>query len=51
MNIFLQHANSPDSDNESRHKKHKREYGDGSRRTGLNDELEDGELGDDGGEV
>ncbi|KAK2452659.1 pre-mRNA-processing protein 40A [Trifolium repens] len=45
------HANSPDSDNESRHKKHKREYGDGSRRTGLNDELEDGELGDDGGEV
>ncbi|XP_050892629.1 pre-mRNA-processing protein 40A isoform X1 [Lathyrus oleraceus] len=42
------HANSPESDNETRHKKHKREHGDGSRRTGWNEELEDGELGDDG---
>ncbi|CAI8606206.1 unnamed protein product [Vicia faba] len=40
------HANS-ESDNETRHKKHKREHGDGSRRTGWNEELEDGELGDD----
>lgn len=45
--IFLQHANSPESDNESRHKRHKREHWDGSRRTGGHDELEDGELGDD----
>lgn len=41
------HANSPESDNESRHKRHKRDHGDGSRRSGWNEELEDGELGDD----
>lgn len=43
-----QHANSPESDNESRHKRHKRDHRDHSRRTGLHDELEDGELGEDG---
>ncbi|XP_073223341.1 pre-mRNA-processing protein 40A isoform X2 [Cicer arietinum] len=42
------HANSPESDNESRHKRHKREHWDSSRRTGWHEELEDGELGDDG---
>lgn len=46
--IFLQHANSPESDNESRHRRHKREHRDGSRKTGVHDELEDGELGEDG---
>ncbi|KAL5780053.1 hypothetical protein ACOSQ2_010790 [Xanthoceras sorbifolium] len=42
------HAYSPESDNESRHKKHKRDHRDGSRRNGGHDELEDGELGEDG---
>ncbi|XP_061374258.1 pre-mRNA-processing protein 40A [Gastrolobium bilobum] len=42
------HANSPESENESRHRRHKREHWDGSRKTGGLDELEDGELGDDG---
>ncbi|KAK7291040.1 hypothetical protein RIF29_05900 [Crotalaria pallida] len=41
------HANS-ESDNESRHRRHKREHRDGSRKTGGHEELEDGELGDDG---
>lgn len=42
------HAHSPDSDNESRHKKHKRDHRDGSRRNSGYDDLEDGELGEDG---
>ncbi|KAI4337080.1 hypothetical protein L6164_015535 [Bauhinia variegata] len=42
------HANSPESDNESRHKRHKRDRRDGSRKTGVYDDLEDGELGEDG---
>ncbi|KAK7310756.1 hypothetical protein RJT34_08467 [Clitoria ternatea] len=42
------HANSPESDNENRHRRHKREHWDGSRKTGGHEELEDGELGDDG---
>ncbi|KAK0576564.1 hypothetical protein LWI29_019706 [Acer saccharum] len=42
------HAYSPESDSESRHKKHKRDHRDGSRRNGGHDELEDGELGEDG---
>ncbi|KAJ1384756.1 FF domain [Sesbania bispinosa] len=41
------HANSPESENESRHRRHKREHWDGSRKTGGHEELEDGELGDD----
>ncbi|KAK7383248.1 hypothetical protein VNO78_28922 [Psophocarpus tetragonolobus] len=41
------HANSPESDNENRHRRHKREHYDGSRKTGGLEELEDGELGDD----
>ncbi|PON65555.1 WW domain containing protein [Parasponia andersonii] len=40
------HAYSPESDSENRHKKHRREHRD-SRRNG-HDELEDGELGEDG---
>ncbi|XP_027332843.1 pre-mRNA-processing protein 40A isoform X2 [Abrus precatorius] len=42
------HANSPESDNESRHRRHKREHWDGSGKIGGHEELEDGELGDDG---
>lgn len=49
--IFLilsgQHAYSPESDSESRHRRHKRDR-DGSRRNGGYEELEDGELGEDG---
>ncbi|KAK4434333.1 Pre-processing protein 40A [Sesamum alatum] len=41
------HAYSPESDSESRHKKHKKDR-DGSRRSGGHEELEDGELGEDG---
>lgn len=43
-----QHAHSPDSDSESRHRKHKRDHRDGSRRNSGYEELEDGELGEDG---
>lgn len=43
-----QHGYSPESDSESRHKKHKRDHRDGSRRTSGNEELEDGEVGEDG---
>ncbi|GLT41219.1 hypothetical protein SLA2020_153000 [Shorea laevis] len=42
------HAYSPESDSESRHKKHKRDHRDGSRRNSGYEELEDGELGEDG---
>ncbi|KAK9097127.1 hypothetical protein Sjap_022624 [Stephania japonica] len=42
------HAYSPESDGESRYKKHKREHRDSSRRNGGYEELEDGELGEDG---
>ncbi|PPS03321.1 hypothetical protein GOBAR_AA17344 [Gossypium barbadense] len=42
------HAHSPDSDSESRHRKHKRDQRDGSRRNSGYEELEDGELGEDG---
>ncbi|KAI8550115.1 hypothetical protein RHMOL_Rhmol06G0079300 [Rhododendron molle] len=42
------HAYSPESDNESKHKRHKRDHRDGSRRNGGYEELEDGELGEDG---
>ncbi|KAK4341997.1 hypothetical protein RND71_037813 [Anisodus tanguticus] len=42
------HAHSPESDGESRHKRHKRDHRDGSRRNGGYEELEDGELGEDG---
>lgn len=38
------HAYSPESDGESRHKKHRRDHRDSRR----HDELEDGELGEDG---
>ncbi|XP_038715339.1 pre-mRNA-processing protein 40A isoform X2 [Tripterygium wilfordii] len=42
------HAYTPESDSESRHKRHKKDHRDGSRRNGGHDELEDGELGEDG---
>ncbi|KAJ8533203.1 hypothetical protein K7X08_016092 [Anisodus acutangulus] len=42
------HAHSPESDGESRHKRHRRDHSDGSRRNGGYEELEDGELGEDG---
>ncbi|KAI3685869.1 hypothetical protein L6452_35130 [Arctium lappa] len=38
------HAYSPESDSESKHKKHKRD----SRKNGGHEELEDGEVGEDG---
>nr|XP_009765765.1 PREDICTED: pre-mRNA-processing protein 40A isoform X2 [Nicotiana sylvestris] len=42
-------AHSPESDGESRHKRHRRDHRDGSRRNGGGyEELEDGELGEDG---
>ncbi|CAN4084814.1 unnamed protein product [Withania somnifera] len=41
------HAHSPESDGESRHKRHRRDRV-GSRRNGGHEELEDGELGEDG---
>ncbi|XP_022941011.1 pre-mRNA-processing protein 40A-like [Cucurbita moschata] len=42
------HAYSPESDSESRHRRHKREHRDGSCRNDGHDELEEGELGEDG---
>ncbi|KAF7140414.1 hypothetical protein RHSIM_Rhsim06G0064500 [Rhododendron simsii] len=42
------HAYSPESESESKHKRHKRDHRDGSRRNGGYEELEDGELGEDG---
>lgn len=45
--FFLQHAYASDSDSENRHKRHKKDR-DGSRRNGAHEELEDGELGEDG---
>lgn len=42
------HAYTPESDGETRHKRHKRDHRDGSRRNGGYEELEDGELGEDG---
>ncbi|XP_022772928.1 pre-mRNA-processing protein 40A isoform X2 [Durio zibethinus] len=42
------HAHSPETDSENRHKKHKRDHRDGSRRNSGYEELEDGELGEDG---
>ncbi|WOK94974.1 pre-mRNA-processing protein 40A-like isoform X1 [Canna indica] len=41
------HAYASDSDTENRHKRHKKDR-DGSRRNGGYEELEDGELGEDG---
>ncbi|KAL9244749.1 hypothetical protein vseg_018484 [Gypsophila vaccaria] len=38
------HADLPESDNDSKHKKHKREHHNGSRKKGDSEELEDGEL-------
>ncbi|KDP41586.1 hypothetical protein JCGZ_15993 [Jatropha curcas] len=42
------HSYTPESDSESRHKRHKRDHRDSSRRNGGYEELEDGELGEDG---
>ncbi|KAK4742651.1 hypothetical protein SAY87_000652 [Trapa incisa] len=42
------HDYSPESDEDSRHKKQKRDHKDGSRRNGDYEELEDGEVGEDG---
>ncbi|KAM5565917.1 pre-mRNA-processing protein 40A [Rosa sericea] len=41
-------AYTPESDSENRHRRHKREHRDGSRRNGGYEELEDGEVGEDG---
>ncbi|KAI0499429.1 hypothetical protein KFK09_020332 [Dendrobium nobile] len=41
------HGYGTDSDSENRHKRHKKDR-DGSRRNGAYEELEDGELGEDG---
>ncbi|KAF9675781.1 hypothetical protein SADUNF_Sadunf09G0068500 [Salix dunnii] len=41
------HGSTPESDSESRHKKHKRDQHNGSRRAGDNEDLEDGEFGED----
>ncbi|XP_021687359.2 pre-mRNA-processing protein 40A isoform X4 [Hevea brasiliensis] len=42
------HSYTPESDSESRHKRHKRDHRDGSHRNGGYEELEDGEVGGDG---
>ncbi|KAL6504305.1 hypothetical protein OROGR_026228 [Orobanche gracilis] len=46
------HAHFPESDSESKYKRHKRDHRDGTRRSGgaggRHEELEDGELGEDG---
>ncbi|XP_042492761.1 pre-mRNA-processing protein 40A-like isoform X2 [Macadamia integrifolia] len=42
------HAYTPESESESRHKRHKRDHRDSSRRNCGYEELEDGELGEDG---
>ncbi|KQK17847.1 pre-mRNA-processing protein 40A [Brachypodium distachyon] len=41
------HTHASDSDSENRHKRHKKDR-DSSRRNGAHEELEDGELGEDG---
>ncbi|KAL6207966.1 hypothetical protein ACLB2K_018918 [Fragaria x ananassa] len=41
-------AYTPESDSENRHRRHKKEHRDGSRRNGGYEELEDGEVGEDG---
>ncbi|KAF2294326.1 hypothetical protein GH714_009315 [Hevea brasiliensis] len=38
------HASTPDSDGESRHKRHKRDHHNGSRRNGDHQDLEYGET-------
>jgi pre-mRNA-processing factor 40 len=43
----MQHTHASDSDTENRHRRHKRDR-DSSRKNGVNEELEDGELGEDG---
>lgn len=44
---FMQHTHASDSDSENRHRRHKRDR-DSSRKNGGHEELEDGELGEDG---
>ena len=41
---FCQHTYESNSDSESKHKRHRKDH----RRYGTADELEDGELGEDG---
>ncbi|KAL2651749.1 hypothetical protein R1flu_019877 [Riccia fluitans] len=41
------HGHESGSDSEARHKRHRRDR-DGTRRHGAGEELEDGELGEDG---
>lgn len=41
------HTHASDSDSENRHRRHKRDR-DSSRKNGVHEELEDGELGEDG---
>lgn len=45
--LLMQHTHASDSDSENRHKRHKKDR-DSSRRNGTRDDLEDGELGEDG---
>jgi pre-mRNA-processing factor 40 len=46
---LVQHGHGSDSDSENRHKRHRRDRDPGSRRSsGQHEELEDGEVGEDG---
>lgn len=45
--IYEQHGHESGSDSEAKHKRHRRDR-DGTRRNGAAEELEDGELGEDG---
>lgn len=44
--VIAWQAPGHESDTESRHRRHKRDHRNGSRRSGDHDELEDGEFGD-----
>lgn len=43
--VMSQQEPGPESDSESRHRRHKRDHRNGSRRSGDREELEDGEFG------
>ena len=45
--VIMQHTHASDLDTENRHRRHRRDR-DSSRKNGVNEELEDGELGEDG---
>lgn len=44
---MVQHTSAHESDDESRHKRHRRDHRNGSRKFGDAEELEDGEFGGD----